>query len=317
MKNIKLYIFMFATIFSIISCEEKYTDVLIEPSDVGGLIVPSKNLIGYTIGNGDTFEYKNTLNVNQSGVLQVTKILVYKKFLDTRGTADDADDRESNEILLRTIDVPTDAQNVFVPLNVTYPQLIQGLTVNGAPLPANDTNLFIGDSFTLRYEQIRSDGKRVESSRSSKAITKIAVGTRLAGLYKTIDAVYYRIGVLTATATSWPAKTIIESVDATNYKIVGNFGFFGPVAGGDPNDIRFIVNGTAVSYSPLQLTGNGQPFITCGSSPSNFNPEVNCGTSNKVVLDLVTGKDKIYMTFGYLSPSGPRVFYQVLEKIVD
>lgn len=315
MKNIKSILYIFITIFTFISCEEK-GDFLTDNENVGGLITPKKNLIGYTIGNGDSFEYKNTIAVNQSGKLKVNKILIYKFFVDSRGTANSEDDKKSNEILLKTIEVPTNEQLVNVPYAVTYPELISGLQINGTALPSNDTSLFIGDFFSLRYEQVRSDGKTVESSRSSDAITKIAVGTRLAGAYKTIEAAYYRIGVPTATAANWPAQTIIESVDATNYKIVNRFGQFPPTAT-DPNNIRFIVVGSTVSYSPLQTTGNDQPFITCQSSPSNFNPEVFCGTSNKVVLDNVNGKDKIYMTFGYLSPSGPRVFYQVLEKIVN
>ena len=208
MKNIKIYTFILATIFTIVGCEEK-GDFLTENENVGGLITPAKNLIGYTIGNGNTFEYTNSLNVNQSGAIQVTKILVYKKFLDTRGTADDKDDRMSNEILLKTLDVPTNAQNINVPFSVTYPELIQGLSINGVPLSALDTNLFIGDFFTLRYEQVRSDGKTVESARSSQAITKIAVGTRLAGVYKTIDAVYYRIGVFAGQLAVVAVKTPI------------------------------------------------------------------------------------------------------------
>ena len=315
MKKINLFVLIFALTMTLISCEEK-GDFLTENENVGGLISPNKNLIGYTIGNGSTFQYTNSLKVNQSGSVKVTKILVYKYFVDTKGTADTGDDKKSNEILLKTLDVSTNSQEVNVPLSVTYPELIQGLSINGIPLPTIDTNLFIGDFFSLRYEQVRSDGKTVESSRAPQSITKIAVGTRLAGAYKCIEAVYYRIGVLTANASAWPPQTIIESVDATNYKIVGRFGYFGPSTT-DPNNLRFIVIGNNITYSPLQSTGNDQPFITCGSSPSNFNPEVNCATSNKVVLDLVNGKDKLYMTFGYLSPSGPRVFYQVLEKIVN
>jgi hypothetical protein len=47
---------------------------------------------------------------------------------------------------------------------------------------------------------------------------------------------------------------------------------------------------------------------------------VYCGTSNFVVRDDVEGKDRLVMSFGYYTGSGavgPRVFYQVLEKIVE
>ena len=313
MKNIKLFTFVAAIFVAMVSCEEK-GDFLTENKNVGGLISPLNQAITYVIGNGNTFEYKESLNINQSGPLQVTKIYIYKSFVSKKGTIDEADDVTSNEVLFRTYDVPTNSQNVNIPFSVNYTQLIAGLTVSGLPISPLDTNLFIGDAFTLRYEQLRSDGKTVESSRASSAITKLSIGTRLAGKYKAIEAIYYRIGVLTATTSSWPAETVIESVDATNYKIVERFGQFPPTAT-DKNNIKFIVTGNSISYSPSQTTGNDQPFITCGSSPSSFNAEVNCGTSNKVVLDNVNQKDRLYMTFGYLSPSGPRVFYQVLEKI--
>jgi hypothetical protein len=315
MKKLNLLITFLSLSFFISSCEEK-GDFLTENKNVGGLITPSKNLVGYTIGNGNDFKYENVIKVNQAGDIKVTKVSIFKYFVNTKGTPETTDDVVSNEKLLKTIDIPANSQNVNVPFSVTYNELIKDLTINGSPLSNDDSKLFIGDFFSLRYEQLRSDGITVESPRSATSITKVAVGTRLAGAYKCIEAAYYRIGVLTATASAWPAQTIIESVDATTYKIVGRFGQFPPSAT-DPNNILFIVNGSAISYSPLQTTGNDQPFITCGSSPANFNPEVNCVTSNKVELDLVGGKDKLYMTFGYLSPSGPRVFYQVLEKIVE
>ena len=45
---------------------------------------------------------------------------------------------------------------------------------------------------------------------------------------------------------------------------------------------------------------------------------VNCGNSNFVTRDNVNGKDKLTMSFGYLNAStGPREFYQVMEKIVE
>ena len=315
MKKIKLLSLFTVAIFATISCEEK-GDFLTENKNVGGLITPQIKAITYVIGNGTSTEYKEVINVVQATNVQVTKINIYKRFNDSKGTAKPEDDQLSNEVLLRSIDVPSSVPLTDIPFSVTYLELIQGLSVGGVALPALDTALNIGDAFTLRYEQLRSDGKTVESSRSSDAVTKLAVGRRLAGKYKCIESAYYRIGVLTGSVASYPAEIIIESVDATNYKIVERFGFFGPMPS-DANNIRFIVIGNNITYSPLQSTGNGQPFITCGSSPPNFNPEVNCGSSNKVILNNANKKDKLYMTFGYLSPSGPRVFYQVLEKIVE
>jgi hypothetical protein len=42
------------------------------------------------------------------------------------------------------------------------------------------------------------------------------------------------------------------------------------------------------------------------------------GIQNKAVRDDVDGKDRIYMSYGYLNPaSGSREFYEVLEKVVE
>ena len=319
MKNKLNIILLLSLSLAIFSCEENIkSDFYPENINVGGLITVKESSIAYTIGNGTTFQYKNSFSASQAGEIKTNKVNIYKRYLNTKGTASEADDLESNEILFRTIDVPLNdnSDNVVVPFTFTYPELVTGLKINGLDVAPLDTALNIGDSFQLRYEQLRSDGKVVQSASINS--TKISVGTRLAGKYKTNVGIYYRIGVLSPSsgAVNWPAETIIESVDATTYKIVGRMGLFGPTAT-DPNNILFLVNGSVLTYSPLQATGNDQPFITCTSSPGNFNPEVFCGTSNKVELDLVTGKDKIYMTFGYLSPSGPRVFYQVLEKIVE
>jgi hypothetical protein len=310
MKKIKILSILFIFAISISSCE-KDSDTLTGNENVGGLLKIDKKLLPYVIGDGTSLEYKNTFSAYQGNV-KVTKVNIYKKFTNINN-------KTSNEILLRSIIVPTSEQSTNVEYSVTYLDLVQGLSVDGTPMSTNDTSLNIGDYFTLRYESLTSEGKLVQNSLTN-ASTKVAVGTRLAGTYKCLEGIYYRIGVLTAGTADWPAETIIESVDATTYRVVNRFGYFGPAAN-DTNTWYFKVIGNTISYSAQEpdgstaQTGNGQPFITCQTNPSSFNAEVNCGNSNFVVLDNVNGgKDKLYMTFGYLSPSGPRVFYQVLEK---
>jgi hypothetical protein len=46
--------------------------------------------------------------------------------------------------------------------------------------------------------------------------------------------------------------------------------------------------------------------------------DVHCDESNIVINNDASGKDRLIMSFGYFTPgSGPRTFYQVLEKIVE
>jgi len=141
------------------------------------------------------------------------------------------------------------------------------------------------------------------------------------GIYRTVDAFYYRIGVRTYSTADWPAETTIEAVNATTYKVnnlgpfnatgvnnTGNTWYFTIV--NDVIDIPLTYNGT------IQL-GNSQPFISCSSNPADM-ALVNCASSNVVIRDDVNGKDRLKMSFGYYTPgSGPRVFYQDLELIVN
>jgi hypothetical protein len=225
----------------------------------------------------------------------------------------------SNEELLTTLPISdiTVGDNASFNFSFTYEDLIAGLTIDGAPLPANDAELNIGDFWSLTYITTTSDG----DIHTNRSITKVSVATRFAGLYRTIDAKYYRIGVLTYTTADWPAETLIESVDATTYRVVDYFGAFGP-----PNEWYFQIDSNDVITYPdttpsgdPQL-GNGAPFITCQTNSSDFaNDGLPCGSdSNYVERDDVNGADKLYMTFGYYTDgSGPRTFYQVLEKIVE
>ena len=327
MKTIKILIASLFSIFlmlNLASCEEdrrSATDPNPDDSatDVGGFIRVGQTSIAYTIGNGTDFIYKNRLGVSQKGAIKVNKIYVYKSYFNTNGTETTVDDKISNEVLFRTFDVPLEnnSDNVIVPFDFTYPQLIQDLLIDGVPLPTVDTNLNIGDSFLLRYEQLRSDGKLVKSSLSANS-TKVGVGTRLAGKYKAVETAYYRIGVLTGSIASWDTPTVIESVDSNTYRVVNRWGPF--KTDDNSNTWTFDVNGSVISYpNASNETANGQTLVTCETNPSDFSSTVNnCGTSNKVVLDNVGGKDRLYMTIGYVTPgSGPRILYQLMEKIVE
>jgi hypothetical protein len=112
-------------------------------------------------------------------------------------------------------------------------------------------------------------------------------------------------------------KTLIESVDATTYRVVE---YFGPFGGNewyfeiDSND-----NITYPDKTPSgdPQTGNGQPFITCATSSADLSNV--CGGSDKnKVIRSADGKDVLVMSFGYFTAgSGSREFYQKLEKIIE
>ena len=310
MKKISLYLALVITVL-LGSCTAD-NDLLTQNETQGGLVTVKSKLVGYVVGNGDTFEYKANFDIIQ-GEEKTTKVDVYKFFSKKNP---DGTFSTSNRALLKTINLNTGTSFSNYELTFTYPELIQGLSIDGSPLPASDSSLQIGESWTLVFVSTLTDGKVHENA----STTKVAVGTRFAGVYKCNEGAYYRLGVFSTGTAGWPAETIVESVDETTYKVVDYFGIF------SGNEYYFNMDSSDnITYpdnrpdgSP-QL-GNGQPFITCVTNPGDFAAvSINCSsTSNRGVRDNVEGKDKLYMSYGYFTTgSGPRVFYHELEKIVN
>jgi len=307
MKNIKYLTLILSVAFVLQSCNQDLPEneaIFIE--SVGGVVNNATPTIAYVVGNDGTYTASGSV---YQGTVSVPSIDVFVSF---RSSVDGA---VSNEALLTTL---TPAQESFktVPFEYSfkYEDLIAGLTIDGTPLPASDSGLNIGDSFTLTYRPSLSTGQTVQSA----AASTVSVGTRFAGTYNIIDQLYYRIGV-NRDDVGWPDQFTILSIDATTYQIVD---YFGPFDGNiwyfqiDENDV--------ISYPPETpsgdaQTGNGQPLTTCQLNPGDLT-NVPCDPSltNYVVRDDVNGADILYMTYGYLTAgSGPREFYQVLQKVVD
>ncbi|MDI9309965.1 MAG: hypothetical protein QM535_07090 [Limnohabitans sp.] len=310
------FLLLLSAFFFLFSCQkEEFTDPLTGEAKTGGLATINNALVPYVVGNGNTFAYKAGFAVYQAKV-QTTSMEIYKSF--TRSS----DGKTSNEILLKSIPLAAvPGSNEVKSFNFTYDELIAGLKINGVNLPTVDTNLNIGDYWTLKYVAKTSEG----NLHLNVGTTKVAVGTRLAGTYKCIEGLYMRNSVQLAATANWPAETVIESVNTTTYRIVKRFGYF-PAGATDDNTWYFNVVGTTISYPATEPdgstanTGNDLPVITCGvAPPASFLPQFNCGDTNKVILDNVNGKDRLIMTFGYYNPGGSvpgtRQFYQVLEKI--
>jgi len=290
-----------------IQCESE-DDLVTEGALEGGLMDMLNSSLNYVVGN--TGAYTLSMKVYQ-GEVKSTKINLYKSFYsvldDTVGGSP-----WSNEILESTIDISNQKTHTVVSPQYFYADLIDGLTINGDPLPASDGNLSIGDAFYFRAVTTTEDGREVEQGTK----VKLTVSKRYAGKYKTVDALYFRIGVLTYEEADWPSELTIESVDAITYKMVE---YLGPFEG---NTLYFQIDANGIITYPAEWAGaaqilNDQPIITCTDNPADMT-NVNCGSSNFVVNDDVNGKDKLYMSIGYYTAgSGPREFYQVLEKIVE
>lgn len=296
------------SIFTFASCE-KDSDMLTGNAELGGELVFKKESLSYVVGNGKDTEYSSSISIYQ-GNEKVQSIDIYKTF-----STKDADGNElkSNRVFLKTLTVPTSNQHVDLDYSVTFNELYKDLSIGGNPLSNNDGDLQIGDYWTLSFVSHTTNSLVHEVGHK----VKLSVGTRFAGIYKCVDANYYRIGVLTASTADWPTQTVIESVDATTYKVNDYFGYFSGNTYYFKIDSNDVITYPATTPDGTAQTGNGQPMITCQTNPNDMTL-VNCGSSNVVVRDNVNGKDQLKMSFGYYTAgSGPRVFYQVLEKIVE
>lgn len=302
MKNIKYIGLFLATLFIAWSCTKEDVDEVLEISHTGGLLEVVSTSLGYVVGDNGTYDIQL---VAAHGSSPTSKIEVYNTYTNNIGES-------SNTVLLKTINLTQEGMTESVGFSVMYEDLIAGIVFNDAPLSAVDSDLSIGDGFNLTYISTTAAGAKS----SSAAKTKLTVSTRFAGKYKAIKADYYRLGVHTYSEADWPAVTTIESVDAKTYRVVEYFGAF------NNNEWYFQVDADLNITYPEEWDGkaqkgNTQPFMTCSSNPTDM-LNVDCANSNYIELDNVDGKDKLYMTFGYLTDgTGAREFYQVLEKIVE
>ncbi len=290
-----------------VSCE-KDNDVLTGNKNEGGLLDVNTILVPYVVGNGNDFEYAASISAFQ-GDIKVNSVDIYKTFTTVDGVS-------SNTALLKTVTFPNAAQVENLDFTATYTELISGLTLNGSPLPSSDSSLNIGDYWTLTYVSNTSAGNQAQNLKT----TKISVGTRFAGQYSVIQCEYWRINVPRPDVTGPFLGTIvtIESVNSTTYR---KLEWAGPFSG---NEFYFTIDSNDNVLVPTTYDGavqllNGQPATNCTETPGDITNACGfAGIQNKAVRDDVLGKDKIYMSYGYLTAgSGPREFYEVLEKVVD
>jgi len=320
----KIFYLLLVTGLVFTSCNES-EDLVTADAKTGGLLTTTSNSVNYVVGNPEG-PYTIEFYVNHAAKERITAINLYKSFTTTVKYTEEEEGEEvekdttfvSNEVLQTTIDV-TSNENGYYSTSLAFADLIEGLSVASldgpeAPLGDNDQEYQIGDKWTFRVETVLESGRKVLQA----APVSVSVSTRYAGKYRAVQAEYYRLGVLTYSASDWPDETVIESVDATTYRVVEYLGaeaFTG-------NEYYFQIIDGVITYpdktpSGDDQTGNDQPFITCQSNPVDM-VDVHCATSNVVIDDDVTGKDRLVMSFGYYTAgSGPRTFYHVLEKIVD
>ena len=307
MKNIYFLIiasFLFAT-----SCTEPDNHLPIVGE--GGLLEVTTPSLNYVVG--DNKPYTVEFMVMQ-GSVKTEKVEVYSSFHTTQEIDGSSVAVTSNEVMLKELSVDNEI-NHFKSFSVEYSELIANLQINSTALPTSDSELAIGDKWILRLVSTLSDGRQVENNVS----IDLTVSTRFAGTYKVIDLAYYRIGV--ESPSYWLGdQVVIRSIDAKTYMYDwgATVGWTGP--------LYFQIDDAGNIVYPDEWDGaaqvlNDQPLTTPTSSPTNLTnviPLAPSGQINKAIRDDVEGKDQLIMVYGYLTAgSGPREFYEVLEKVVN
>jgi hypothetical protein len=272
----------------------------------GGLITSSKALINYVVGDGGTYSFD--MLVHQNADFKVKEIMIYKSasIADASGTL-----QASNEILAETITVDGTTNTTLVSSDYAYADLIDGLTIDGNALPANDGDLSIGDQFIFRVVSVMENGEEFQQSFK----VQMTVSTRYAGTYICTALQYWRISV--ASPAYWLGhELVIKSIDAITYEYDwgSTIGWDGP--------LYFQVDGNGVITYPAAWNGvaqtlNGQPLTTCTNNPTDLT-NVPCTGTNMVIKDDTNGEDQLILTYGYYTAgSGPREFHETLVKKVD
>jgi len=303
MKTIKKLSILFLSLVAFYACNDEQLNVdnwdgaTVE----GGLLDVQNTSLNYVVG--DAGPYTANMRVMQ-GKVKSTSIRISKTFY--------SGDYVSNTIEnFKTIDITDTDQNSFVNYSFVFSDMVEGLMgPDGQPLSGNDGDYLVGDYWRFNYYTTNSNGEH-----KNYASTKATVSTRFAGTYRVVQGDYWRLGVYYA--NYFPDEVIIESVDASIYK------HNGISLWPDGNTFYFTVDADtgAITIMETDPEGNAvflndEPIITCGTYGGWM--AAPCEGSDIAVKNDETGEDTLTLTVGYnTGGSGPREFYEVLEKIVD
>jgi len=147
------------TVFLFVSCDETFDDLMTGEVKTGGMIYPTTS-IPYKLGSTPSFDI--TLDIPKGPGIE--SVEVYRTFT---GKA---------EVLDQTSDVGLANANADVSKEITYTyaQLSSGLN-----MPADESELAIGNAWTLRYVSVMEDGRKVDVATK----TIVAVANFFAGSY--------------------------------------------------------------------------------------------------------------------------------------
>jgi len=306
MKKIKYLILPLIALTTLSSCIDEDNDELTGNANNGGLVEVNNKLISYVVGSGETYKASGSI---YQGNVQTTSVEIYNSFTNS------VTEEVSNRVLLKTIEISDTSIGSTSNFEFTfsYADLIANIELGGSTLPMNDGALNIGDFWNLEYVSKTSEN----NTHNNTNTTKVAVGTRYAGVYSVEESTYWNSGNLIG--GDWNGtERIIESVNATVYRHVG-------LAYWDDNEFYFTVDNTTgyITVLPEDPDGNaillnGSPIMTCEGAGGAFESITCDNTTSLAIPDNVNGVDELNFTVGYFRGVGAtREFFEKLKKKVD
>ncbi|MDO9153201.1 MAG: DUF4361 domain-containing protein [Paludibacter sp.] len=255
------------------SCLEN-EDIMTSNVSVGGLVTPVTVNVPYKLNATPSFEVKILVPKGPA----IEKVELYKVFTNKDG-------KSSNSALLSTLNVngANETANFSGKVTLNYANLINGLTINGIAMPANEANLNIGETWTISYvATVASDQRKVVNA----STTNIGVANKYAGDYQCV-------GVFThPTAGPRPINEVKFLKPLTAYACnipVGDLGAYG-----------YFVDITVDPVTNTVTFSNGVPTdIYASPERSYYEPSTGKfylnyyyvgGTGNRVIVEVYTPK---------------------------
>lgn len=240
------------------SCEQTYDDFMTGDVQTGGLVSPTKTF-PYKLGGTTTFD----LTVDIPKGPGIVSLEVYKTYTG------------KSEVLDRTIDIASANAAGAITKTITYDY---AALISGLGMPADESELSIGDAWTIKYVSIMEDGRSVISG----VKTIVGVANFFAGAYSVnvtyrhpsfgaypdniyVDAPYNKDLLATnantcatymSTWTDYPMNITINEDNSLSVEWVDRTDVFL----GDPNDatkVSYYDRATGVIYLYYHYDGSG------------------------------------------------------------
>ena len=246
---------------------QKNEDLLTADAKTGGLATPTSS-VPYKLGATPSVPLTLTVPMGPG----ISKIEVFNQY--TRAE----DGVKSNKVLMSTVDIASAnvTEELVKNFSVTYTDLKKGIVLDGAALPDDESLLPIGDSWSLTYESIMEDGRRVVNN----AKTAIAVANIYAGSYSCVG--YF----------THPTPSSSRAIDEEKF-LTPLSAYSCSIPAGDLGSSGYAVTITVDPATNDVSFSDGVPVEILGS------------TTQRSYYEPSTGK--FYLHYFYVGASGPRV----------